>query len=88
MKRAHQGSLAVDNDPHAETARQLLKQALAGSEKGYIANLGVSDFRIHFHLPSNRSLLRLWKKNQNKSGRPQFFFEEPSKPWPRRRMSP
>jgi methyl-accepting chemotaxis protein len=64
---AYQGNINTADDAHMETARQQLRDYFASIEKGYRDTHPGSDLRIHFHLPPARSLLRLWKKDQNKS---------------------
>ena len=63
-EEAHKGDLMVAEDPATDTARQKLRDYFSSIEKGYITALGVKNFRVHFHLPSIRSLLRLWKTKQ------------------------
>ncbi len=63
-EEAHKGDIAVAENPATERARQKLRDYFASVEKGYVTALGVENFRIHFHLPSVRSLLRLWKTKQ------------------------
>jgi methyl-accepting chemotaxis protein len=50
-----------------EAARQQLRAYFASIEKGYRKAENGGDLRLHFHVPPARSLLRLWKKAQNKS---------------------
>jgi methyl-accepting chemotaxis protein len=64
---AYQGDLTNDQDPQMEAARQQLRAYFAAIEKGYRQAENGSDLRLHFHVPPARSLLRLWKKQQNKS---------------------
>lgn len=64
---AYQGNLGDANDPQMEMARQHLRSYFASIEKGYKENHKGSSLRIHYHVPPARSLLRLWKKDQNKS---------------------
>jgi methyl-accepting chemotaxis protein len=64
---AYEGDINIENDPHMERAREKLRDYFSSIEKGYTKNLQEKNFRIHFHLPPARSLLRLWKKKQNKS---------------------
>lgn len=63
-EEAHKGDLTVAEDPATSTARQKLRDYFSSIEKGYVTALGVKSFRVHFHLPSTRSLLRLWKTKQ------------------------
>jgi methyl-accepting chemotaxis protein len=64
---AYQGDIRNADDPRMEAARGELRRYFAGIEKGYESVSNGSAFRIHFHVPPARSLLRLWKKKQNKS---------------------
>ncbi len=64
---AYQGNLNDADDPQLELARQQLRSVFSSIEKGYKETHNGSALRIHFHVPPARSLLRLWKKNQNKS---------------------
>ncbi|MEA3359832.1 MAG: cache domain-containing protein, partial [Thermodesulfobacteriota bacterium] len=64
---AYQGDTNNENDQHMEGAREKLRDYFSSIEKGYTKNLQKDNFRIHFHLPPARSLLRLWKKKQSKS---------------------
>lgn len=64
---AYQGDISATDDPQAQIARQQLRDCFASIEAGYHALHDQKDFRIHFHLPPARSLLRLWKKDQNQS---------------------
>lgn len=64
---AHTGNIDDANAPELEEARVQLRSYLASVENGYKANNAGKNFRIHFHLPSCRSLLRLWHKKQDKS---------------------
>jgi methyl-accepting chemotaxis protein len=64
---AYQGNLNNADDPNMETARQQLRDYFESIEKGYRETYPGTNLRIHFHVPPARSLLRLWKKGQNKS---------------------
>ena len=64
---AYQGDLSNADDPQMEKARQQLRGYFESIEKGYSATYPGSNLRVHFHIPPARSLLRLWKKGQNKS---------------------
>ena len=64
---AYQGNIEAEDDPQGEAARQQLRDFFASIETGYREMNQGKDFRIHFHLPPARSLLRLWKKQQNRS---------------------
>jgi methyl-accepting chemotaxis protein len=64
---AYQGDLTNAQDPQMEAARQQLRAYFAPIEKGYQKASKGANLRLHFHVPPARSLLRLWKKKQNKS---------------------
>lgn len=64
---AHAGNIRDAKDPKMEEARGQLRSYFTSIEKGYKSVKNGKNFRIHFHLPSLRSLLRLWKPKQNKS---------------------
>ncbi len=64
---AHTGDIASPSDPEAEKARQMLRQYFDSIESGYRSTHSGNEFRIHFHLPSGHSLLRLWKHKQHLS---------------------
>ncbi len=60
---AYSGDLHSTDSSSMANARGILRGYFASIEKGY-KNLNNKAFRIHFHVPPARSLLRLWKKNQ------------------------
>jgi methyl-accepting chemotaxis protein len=64
---AHGGNIRDEKDAKMEEARGQLRSYFESIEKGYKSVKNGKNFRIHFHLPSARSLLRLWKPKQNKS---------------------
>ena len=64
---AYTGDIKNESDPRMEDARKELRVFLGSVEEGYKDVLDGKNFRIHFHLPPARSLLRLWKTKQNKS---------------------
>jgi methyl-accepting chemotaxis protein len=64
---AYRGDIQNADDPQMEAARGELRRYFASVEKGYESVSNGKAFRIHFHVPPARSLLRLWKKKQNKS---------------------
>ncbi|MFO7800785.1 MAG: methyl-accepting chemotaxis protein, partial [Desulfovermiculus sp.] len=64
---AHSGDMHSAQDSKLARAREELRDGMAAFERGYTENLGAKSFRIHFHLPSGRSLVRLWRKNQSQS---------------------
>ena len=64
---AYKGDIHNEKDPEMEKARGQLRAYFASIEKGYMKTSQGKHFRIHFHLPPARSLLRLWKTKQHKS---------------------
>ncbi len=64
---AYQGDVNNADDPHMESARRQLHGYFASIEEGYRKIHDGKAFRIHFHVPPARSLLRLWKKDQHQS---------------------
>jgi methyl-accepting chemotaxis protein len=64
---AYQGDINNAEDPNLEKARIELRDYFASIERGYKKIHSDKNYRIHFHLPPARSLLRLWKKKQNVS---------------------
>ena len=64
---AYKGNINDEKDPNMEKARGELRAYFASIEKGYQATQNGKHFRIHFHLPPARSLLRLWHTQQNRS---------------------
>ncbi len=64
---AWQGNLDDANDPYMQMAREKLRASFLSLEKGYTEVTGKKNFRIHFHVPPARSLVRIWKKEQRTS---------------------
>lgn len=62
---AHQGNMDAPKDPFAQQAREELRRSLASILNGYKSIVGTS-FRAHFHLPTARSLVRVWRDKQAK----------------------
>ena len=62
-KVAALGDMNDENDPKLQEAREMLRASLADVLKGYKENVG-SSFRVHFHLPTARSLARMWRDKQ------------------------
>nr|WP_287411623.1 methyl-accepting chemotaxis protein [Pseudodesulfovibrio sp.] len=62
---ANMGNMKDPMDPKAQEAREQLRTALAPVLKGYKDTVGTS-FRAHFHLPTARSLVRVWREKQAK----------------------
>ncbi len=66
-KTAYQGNLNDADDPYMQKARETLRTFFLPIEKGYTSTTGGKNFRIHFHVPPARSLVRIWKKKQRSS---------------------
>ncbi len=64
---AWQGNLDDANDSYMQMAREKLRTSFLSMEKGYTEVTGKKNFRIHFHVPPARSLVRIWKKKQHSS---------------------
>ncbi|EPR35462.1 methyl-accepting chemotaxis sensory transducer with Pas/Pac sensor [Alkalidesulfovibrio alkalitolerans DSM 16529] len=64
---AHMGNLDDENDPLAQTARAMLRAKLSGAAAGYKAVFG-KNLELHFHLPTARSLVRLWREKNHRVG--------------------
>ena len=62
---ANQGDMTNPEDPRAQEARELIRASLAPVLKGYKEVVGTS-FQAHFHLPTARSLVRVWREKQAK----------------------
>lgn len=63
---AHSGEMDVDQAPHLQAAQQMLKDYFALKVEGLSADGGGARYGLHFHLPTTRSLLRVWRPNQDK----------------------
>ncbi|MGE4505203.1 MAG: methyl-accepting chemotaxis protein [Desulfovibrionaceae bacterium] len=66
FKLALSGDIENENDPAAQQARAMLREALASVSKGYADATGGQKFQLHYHLPNARSLLRVWRDKQVK----------------------
>ncbi|MBM9613969.1 CZB domain-containing protein [Desulfobulbus rhabdoformis] len=64
---AYEGDITSEKDPKLAQGREQLRAFFKSVQKGYKANNNGQSVRLHFHLPPARSLLRVWKNNQNKS---------------------
>ncbi len=62
---AHSGDIRDENDASAQQARESIRKALAPAIKGYKEITG-QNAKLHFHLPSGRSLVRMWREKQAK----------------------
>jgi len=65
FEKAHEGNIDDENDPNAQEARQMLRQLLKDNLSSVKEITGTS-FKLHYHLPNGRSLVRLWRKKQTK----------------------
>ncbi|MFO8031987.1 MAG: methyl-accepting chemotaxis protein [Desulfohalobiaceae bacterium] len=61
---AHQGQINDPESSQAQEAREMLRQGLQGMMQGHKEVMG-QDFRLHFHLPNGRSLVRMWREKQS-----------------------
>jgi len=55
------GNIDDETDLSVQQARENLREDIGPVVKSFIKRTGVSDLRLHFHLPNNRSLLRTWR---------------------------
>ncbi|MFH2067296.1 MAG: methyl-accepting chemotaxis protein [Pseudomonadota bacterium] len=55
------GDINDENDVKMQQARQKLRAVMAPYISGYKQQTGEKEFSIHFHVPSGRSLARLWR---------------------------
>ncbi|MBC17428.1 MAG: chemotaxis protein [Desulfovibrio sp.] len=60
---ANTGDMNDAVDPTLQQAREQLRASLGPTLKGYKEVVG-SSFRAHFHLPTARSLVRVWREKQ------------------------
>lgn len=58
---AHQGQLNDENDSFSQQARQQLRQTFKPLIATFKSTMGVKELKLHFHLPTGRSLARLWR---------------------------
>jgi PAS domain S-box-containing protein len=65
FEKAHEGNINDENDPNAQEARQMLRRLLKDNLSSFKEITGTS-FKLHYHLPNGRSLVRLWRKKQTK----------------------
>ncbi len=56
------GDIDDENDLMMQHARQKLRIVMGAYIDGYTKQTGEKEYRIHFHVPSGRSLARLWRK--------------------------
>ncbi len=58
---AHTGDMNDENSPESQKAREAIRLATNSAMKGYADLYDGQIPRIHFHLPTSRSLARLWR---------------------------
>jgi methyl-accepting chemotaxis protein len=62
------GNIDDPLDAEAAKARALLRDQLKPNLQGFSSIITDGKYKIHFHLPNGRSLLRLWRKTQSLNG--------------------
>jgi len=65
LKEAHKGDQHVEIDPHTDAARESLKTYFADTISGF-KDTTEGSYRLHFHLPTARSLWRVFRPTQDK----------------------
>jgi len=65
MTVASQGDQQVENDPSTSQARESLKALFKPTVEGF-TNTNGGKYQLHFHLPTARSLWRVFRPNQDK----------------------
>lgn len=63
---AHAGNIDDEAASQAQQARLMLRDSMAPLLAGFKEASGGKKFRLHFHLPNARSLVRLWRKQQTR----------------------
>ena len=58
---ARQGDMTDEADPSSQQAREMLRAFARPFADGHVAQTGEESFQLHFHLPTSRSLVRLWR---------------------------
>jgi len=66
FKIAHSGNIEDPRDPKGQQARVLLRDALKNHVHGHKSLEDTGAFKLHFHLPNGRSLLRIWRSKQTR----------------------
>lgn len=56
------GNINDEAAPGCQAARDMLRESMAVYSQGYMAQTGADNYRLHFHLKSGRSLMRLWRQ--------------------------
>ena len=64
-RKALAGNIDDEKDPASQEAREMLRKSMGAHLKGY-ESINGSKFKLHFHLPNGRSLVRLWSAKQLK----------------------
>jgi methyl-accepting chemotaxis protein len=64
---AHEGDISDPDDPKSQQARQQLQEVFAPIMAGFNKCMGDARYGLHFHLPTGRSLLRVWRSGQKSS---------------------
>ena len=59
--RALKGNIDDEADPIVQQARERLREYFEPIIDEYTEHTGEDEFRMHFHLPNGRSLVRLWR---------------------------
>jgi len=63
---AHSGNIDDPKDRKGQQARLLLRDSLKDHVHGYKSLENTGSFKLHFHLPNGRSLLRIWRSKQTR----------------------
>ncbi len=58
---AHSGDLHNENDSSGQKAREKLRELFSLVIEGYKKETSQTQLQLHFHLPTGRSLVRLWR---------------------------
>lgn len=58
---AHSGNIGDEADPSGQEARVMLRRMIKPYLNGFKTHLTGDQFQLHYHLPNNRSLARLWR---------------------------
>ncbi len=58
---AHQGDLNDERDSSGQQAREQLRKLFKPVIAGFKKETGIAELKLHFHLPTGRSLVRLWR---------------------------